>query len=236
MYHSTGFIREVKNRFMKNLILTILGIATILAASCSKESLRGEGVIVTENRTLLVQNGLETVKVNGSTDVHITYGANYQLEVKGYGNLIAALSTDVKNKVLVLEFPNHYNIKNNNTEIFLTIPYLPNIYINGSADADASGNFPDQEALFLQINGSAKINAGFVSVKKLDVDINGSGNLLISNILAKDAEISISGSGKVKASVSEKLKAKISGSGEIAYHGEPLVETSISGSGKVTKF
>ena len=73
--------------------------------------------IETEDRTLLVQAGLQTVRVNGSTKVQIIYGTAYHLEVKGYANLVGALSTDVKNNILVVEFPNHYTIKNDNTEI-----------------------------------------------------------------------------------------------------------------------
>jgi len=220
---------------MKKLLFGIIPIIIILFSACAKDKLRGEGPVVTEYRTLLVVGGLETVKINGSTDVHVTYGDNYELAVKGYGNLVAALSTDVRNNVLTVEFPNHYNIRNDNTEIFLTIPHLPNIDINGSSNVDASGNFPDQPDLFFHVNGSAKINAGFIKVENVDVNINGSGNLNIINVMAQKAKISISGSGKVKATVSENLKASISGSGEILYKGDAVAETNISGSGKVTK-
>lgn len=220
---------------MKKSLLGIIPIIAILLGACTKDKLTGEGPIITENRTLLVLGGLNTVKVNGSTDVHVTQGDEYKLEVKGYGNLVVALSTDVKNNVLVLEFPNHYNVRNDNTEIFLTIPHLPNLYINGSADADVSGNFPDQADLFFHVNGSAKINAGSINVENLDVNINGSGDLNITNVMAQYANISINGSGKVKTTVSDHLKASISGSGEINYYGDAVVETNISGSGKVEK-
>ncbi|HTN19620.1 MAG TPA: DUF2807 domain-containing protein [Pelobium sp.] len=221
---------------MKKSLIGIITIIAILLTACTKDKLRGEGPIVTEYRTLLVVGGLETVKINGSTDVHVTYGDNYELAVKGYGNLVAALSTNVRNNVLTVEFPNHYNVRNDNTEIFLTIPHLPNIDINGSSNVDASGNFPNQPNLFFHVNGSAKINAGFINVENLDVNINGSGNLNVANVMAQNAKISISGSGKVKATVNKNLKASISGSGEILYHGDASVETNISGSGKVTKF
>lgn len=220
---------------MKNSILTILSFVFILTAGCSKEGLRGEGSIITENRTLLDLDDVETVKVNGETDVHVIYGNDYKLEVKGYGNLVSALRTDIKNHVLRVEFPDVYNIRNNNTEIFLTIPNFPHLDINGSLNADASGNFPDQTSLFLNINGSAKITSGFVKVDNLDVNINGSGNLKIQNIVTKNAKITIGGSGKVKTTVTDKLIANINGSGEILYDGDPLVETHISGSGKVIK-
>ena len=221
---------------MKKSLIGIISITIILLSACAKDKLRGEGPIVTEYRTLLVVGGLETVKINGSTDVHVTYGNNYELAVKGYGNLVAALSTDVRNHVLTVEFANHYNVRNDNTEIFLTIPHLPNIDINGSSNVDASGNFPDQADLFFHVNGSAKINAGFINVENLDVKINGSGNLNVTNVTAQNAKIGISGSGKVKATVSKNLKASISGSGEILYQGDANLETNISGSGKVTKF
>ncbi|HEX7367517.1 MAG TPA: DUF2807 domain-containing protein [Pelobium sp.] len=221
---------------MKAPLLLVLSLIICLVAGCDKNSLKGEGPVVTENRTSLVLNGLETVKINGSTDVHITFGNNYELAVKGYGNLVAALSTDITSKVLTIEFSDHYNVKNDNTEVFLTVPYLPNIDINGSSDVDASGNYPDQADLFFRVNGSSKINAGFINVSNLDANINGSGNLNLINVIAQNAKIRINGSGKIKATALKNLKANISGSGEILYKGDAVVETNISGSGKVSKF
>lgn len=220
---------------MKKSNLGTLALLAILITSCSKERLMGEGQIITDNRTIIATSGLETVKVNGSSSLHIIYGRDYKLEVKGYGNLVTALSTELKNNILTVEFPNHYNVRNDNTEVFLTMPNLPNLYLNGSINAYTSGDFPDQSDLFFKISGSATLNAGFIKVKRLNVNISGSADLNVVNVITKSADISISGSGKIKATVSDNLKASISGSGEILYIGNPVVDSKISGSGKITR-
>ncbi len=222
---------------MKKPLLIICCICIFILNACTKDSLRGEGHTITEDRTLLVQAGLQTVRVNGSTKVQIIYGTAYHLEVKGYANLVGALSTDVKNNILVVEFPNHYTIKNDNTEIFLTLPNLPNLYINGSADANLSGIFPANENIDFTINGSGNINATNVNMNTniAKYQVSGSGKINATNLVSKSCESSISGSGEITTSVFNTLKANISGSGEIYYYGNPIVDSRISGSGKVLK-
>lgn len=222
---------------MKKSIIGLIAIFTILLSACSKDTLRGDGAIITEDRTLLVQNGLETIRINGSTDVKVIYGTDYHLEVKGYANLVAALSTDVKNNTLVVEYPNHHNVRNENTQIMLTIPYLPNLYLNGNIDAQLSGIFPAKQSINFTINGSGIIHAADVNMNAdfAKYQINGSGNINTYNLISKTCEASISGSGKITTSVFNLLKANISGSGEIYYNGNPTVDSDISGSGKVSK-
>ncbi|RKD16106.1 hypothetical protein BCY91_04235 [Pelobium manganitolerans] len=212
----------------------ILLTSILYLSACSKDRLRGEGPTVTESRSINASE-LQTVRVNGSTKLHISYGTVPELKVKGYGNLVAALSTTLKNGVLTVEFENHYNVRNDNTEVFLILPKSPNIYLNGSADAFISGNFEPVNHIFFKINGSANINAGAFVAESLDVNISGSGNVNLVNIDASDANVSISGSGEVKTKVSDKLLVAISGSGRVLYLGNPEVQSNISGSGKVQK-
>lgn len=205
--------------------------------SCNKDTIRGEGEIKTENRTLQVASGFESIKINGSTNTEIIYGDTYKLEVYGHTNLLQVMHTGILNNTLVIEFPNHYNIKNNNTKVILTIPYLPNLDINGSANADIRGIFPAQESINISINGSGNVKAEEtnMNVNFAKYQINGSGKINTINLISKTCETSISGSGEISTSVFNNLKAKISGSGKIYYQGSPSVSSEISGSGKVVK-
>lgn len=220
---------------MKNYIIILL--STILFTACSKDNIRGEGPLRTEDRTLAIQNGLDAIRINGSTDVEIIHGLNYKLEVSGYGNLLNVLSTEVKNKVLTVEFTNNYNIRNNNTKIILTTPYLTDLYINGSAEAILSGIFAAQESIEFNINGSGEIDAQEVNMNAdfARYIISGSGKIASYNIISKSFEGNISGSGTMQISVFNTLNANISGSGSIYYQGNPVVNAKISGSGKVIK-
>lgn len=218
---------------MKKYIL-ILILVTIFS-SCSKDRIKGEGPNRTEDRTSQIQSGFTNLRINGSTDAEIIYGSNYKLEVSGYSNLVSALSTQVINQTLVVEFPDYYNVRNNNTKVILTIPYLPNLYINGSANVDLSGVFPQQELVSFTINGSGNIqvsDAG-TNFNFIKYSINGSGNIVAYGLTSKTFEGNISGSGEMKTSVLNNLNANISGSGKIYYKGNPTVNAVISGSGKV---
>lgn len=219
---------------MKRIVLTTL-IFSIALISCKKESIVGEGRIITENRTLLARPGFDAIKINGSTAVHVIYGSEYKLEVKGYENLLNVFSTEITNHTLTVEFKNNYNIRNDNTEIFITMPVMPDIYLNGSAEAEVKGNFPFKDQVVLKVNGSGEMEYGSGSVEHLELNISGSGSINILAIEAETAAIQISGSGEVKLAVSDELDASISGSGKIYYSGSPVINANISGSGKVIK-
>lgn len=216
----------------KNIILFI---TAILFSACNKDSLNGQGFTRTEDRSSELQGGFSSIRINGSTDAMIVYGSNYKLEVAGYSNLLSALSTKVINQTLVVEFVNYYNVKNDNTKITVTIPRIPNLYINGEADAYLTGIFPAQESIDFTVNGSANISATNVimTTQFANYKVNGNGEIDGYSIIAKNAESTVSGNGKIKTNVLTNLKATISGNGRIYYKGNPTLTTEISGSGKV---
>lgn len=222
---------------MKKYIIAFIS-AVLLFSSCEKQNtIQGEGPQGTEDRTLLVQQGFTSIRISGSTDARILFAPNYKLEVKGYNNLMNALRTEVRGGTLYVSFPDHYNVKNDNTEIVLTIPRIPNLELNGNIQAEISGTFPAQASLNFRINGSGDIEANEAQalVEESEFSINGSGEIQALNILARSAKGRISGSGTIATSVSNVLDVDISGSGDFLYRGNPVVTSRISGSGKVQR-
>lgn len=224
---------------MKKHIAIILSLsAAFIFSSCEKNNvIRGEGPSSTENRTLLVQQGFSSIRISGSTDAEIVYGANYKLEVSGYSNLLNALSTDVSGGTLYVKFPDHHSVRNDNTRIILTIPHIPNLQLNGDIQASISGIFPAQPSLDFQINGSGEIDAEAANsnIDESEFTVNGSGDITAYNIISRKCEGNISGSGTIKTSVFNSLDVDISGSGDFFYKGNPTVTSQISGSGKVQR-
>ena len=219
---------------MKNSIQNIaLLIISLLTISCAKEFVRGEGPVETIDRTAEIISDFNTIRINGGADVYVRYGTERKVEIKGYPNLLPLFATDIRHNKLILEFKEGYRIKNDNIKVYLTLPTIPNIEINGSCHADFTGNFPASEALYAEINGSGKISYSVVDIFNARFSINGSGNIHAQHVHSTQSYVRISGSGEVKLTVSDKLKVDISGSGQVYYQGRPIVEQQISGSGKI---
>ena len=209
-------------------ILFFAGLLTL--ASCTKERITGSGAIVTEGR-----NAAFFTKVNtsGSTDVHITQGINFKVEVKGYSNLVPYMETKVTNNTLEIGYKNNVNVKNDNTEVFVTMPLLESVNTSGSSNIDVKGIFSGSTTLTASVSGSGNIDIEQGNAQQFKSTISGSGNIRAFGFLAQQADVLISGSGSTEVSAATNLKVNISGSGTVYYKGQPVIETSISGSGKV---
>ena len=208
-------------------------LAAVLLFSCTKDRITGSGPVVTETRTVAE---FSKIHINGSTTVYITQGAVASVEVKAFSNLLPYFETKVSNGNLMLGYKELTNVRNDNVEVFITMPMIEGISINGSSEVTTQGMFSASTEIVLSVNGSGTITMQQAQTNYLKAKISGSGEIGGYGIAAKEAEIDISGSGDVNLTVQEKLHAIIRGSGEINYKGSPTsVITDISGSGKVTK-
>lgn len=211
-------------------VISILSLS-VLFLSCNKSSIRGSGSAVTETRTVAPFTG---VRIEGSGTAIISQGAQQNVEVTGYQNLVPIFRTTVSNGVLVLKFDDDYNIRNNNIETRITIPVLNYASINGSGTIRIN-NF-NGASLEAEINGSGDIYAVNDTYASARLRINGSGTIHGRELTTANANTEISGSGRIDVTCTAKLDANIHGSGEINYWGQPAeVNTSVSGSGKVTR-
>ncbi len=194
---------------MKQLFTAAM-LLILAFTSCKKDTIIGSGSKETELRSL---SGFSKVEVDGRTDVSISYGTVFKVEVKAYRNLLSSLETKVNGDVLKIGFKNGTSVSNDNSEVIITMPLLTKFSTTGSSNVNInSGSADDFEAV---ITGASKIEGlGFT---------------------AKNANITIEGSGTASLSVAEKLKAKITGSGIVYYKGNAAVTSIIVGSGKVEK-
>ncbi|MGN6438096.1 MAG: head GIN domain-containing protein [Agriterribacter sp.] len=218
---------------MKLKFVILLAVFAGALASCKKDHIKGSGSIKTEQRNV---SGFTRIVVEGATDVHITAGADFKVEVKAYSNLLPHFQTRLENGTLILKYSNDVNPRNDNSEVFITMPALNGVSTSGSGDVDAKGDFADAQTFDASISGSSNISIENASAQKLVLSISGSGDFKSFGFESDEADISISGSGDAEITVNEKLKAKIRGSGNVYYKGNPAtIEDDISGSGEVIK-
>lgn len=206
---------------------------SITLFSCSKERIKGNGEIKTENRAI---TGFTQVEISGSTNVFITYGANFEVKVKAFSNLIPYLETKVKNGVLLIGYKSNSNIQNDNSEVYITMPNLYGLSTNGSGNISTAGTFAEAENFTASISGSGNINIEGGASNNFEIHISGSGDVKGFGLISQKVNISIEGSGDAEVSVVKNLKADIKGSGNVYYKGEPdYVNSQTSGSGQLIK-
>jgi len=211
--------------------LGITVISAILAfSSCSKERISGHGSTTTENRNI---SGFTAISTAGSTNIYVSPGAAFKVEVMGYSNLLPYYETKLVNNTLQLGYREGVNVKNDNTEVFVTLPSLNGLSLAGSGNISTSGSFPSVTDFNARVTGSGNIEFSTGSCSNFYATIDGSGNIRALNMVADKAETNTSGSGNTEITANTTLKVRIAGSGNVYYHGTPVITTNISGSGAV---
>lgn len=206
--------------------------AVLLLTACNKESIRGGGASVTEQRNI---PSFTQVQLDGDAAATITYGTTQKVSVTGYGNLVPVYETKLIAGVLHLRFKEGHRIRNSNIRVAIEIPTLSYLRVNGSGNMTAR-NFSQGDMLEAYVNGSGDLLVEQSQFNKAVYQVNGSGILHANTTEAINVNAEIHGSGKIDLRVSGELDASISGSGVIDYWGNPAaVNTQVSGSGRINK-
>lgn len=221
---------SIKKTFQAMKDFAALAILSACLISCSKDRLTASGDKSSEERNVKQFTGIES---SGANDIHISYGAEFKVVLKGSDNLLPYFKTEVFGNTLRLGYE-RVNVRHDDVEVYVTLPAVHYLSLSGSGDVDIKGTFPELNTLQLQISGSAEVDVeNPIYARELLVKISGSGEADLKRVESKTAELSISGSGEAKIGNAEQLKARISGSGKIYYAGNPQIDSQISGSGKL---
>lgn len=157
------------------------------------------------------------------------------MKVKGYSNILPYFETNVINGTLEMGFRENVNVRHNNTEVFVTLPVLNGLSVEGSGDIISTGNFTDNNQFETNIAGSGSITLENGAAANFSTSILGSGDVNAFGFTTEKATIEVAGSGDTKITATDKLKVQIAGSGNVYYKGSPNVTATISGSGRVIK-
>lgn len=220
-----------------NLILKKgLSIAAVSAGlslfSCSKERISGNGSTITETRNI---SGFTAITASGSTNVYITQGTAFKVEIKGYSNLLSYYETGLVNNTLQVGYKQNVNIKNDNIKVFVTLPVLNGLALSGSGSITTTGVFIGNTDFNATVSGSGNIHFSNGATQNFYSKVDGSDSIYTLNMVADKAEATISGSGKIEITAGNRLNVKITGSGKVYYRGTPVITTNITGSGAVLR-
>ncbi len=202
----------------------------VFCASCTKDRISGSGKQVSETRTL---KPFTTVASSGSNRVHISYGPDFEVQLRGSDNLIPHFKTDVEGEELHLGFKD-FQVSDDDIEVFVTLPVIRGVGMSGSGQVSVSGAFPLQESIDFRSSGSGHLEVSDpMQAGSVSIAVSGSGKTDVQRLRSRSADVKISGSGDVMVAPQESLRVSISGSGTVYYTGNPMIDSSISGSGKV---
>ena len=219
---------------MKPLVAA-LGALALVAAGCTdlgsdNTRITGSGVMSIEARDV---GSFDRLAVEGSGEVFIEVGPATSLEIEAEDNVMAVLTTEIRNGRLVLSVEEGNSLRNVEIPIYrITTPDLAGVSIAGSGDVVVDG--VDTTEFTVDIAGSVYVqptgSAGHISVS-----ISGSGDYDGASLSAATAEVSIAGSGAVVVNATDALDVSIAGSGDVVYMGNPTLTQSIDGDGRVSQ-
>lgn len=210
---------------------TFIILLTLIFTSCTKERLTGNGDVVSVTRNTRDFSG---VRSSGSTRIHINYGTEFKVEVRGSSNLIPNFKTRVINNILEVGYENVWNVRRDDIEVYLTMPEVTSVSMSGSGRTTIAGAFPATNSFRVSLSGSGQVEVmDQFDCQYLSASVSGSGKAKLRSVISNDAEAKISGSGGVWLTALNQLRVRISGSGNVYYEGNPEIEEEISGSGDV---
>lgn len=214
------------NKLFKIAGVSCAALSAALYASSVTETLAQEATVSSD------LSGFTKVQLNTSSDIKITIGSGYSIEMVGDQERIDNTILEIKGDALRIKHKKgRFNYdRDQDMIVYITMPDIEGMQINGSGDGEIEG--VDNAELALNINGSGDLVVSG-KTEKLDIGINGSGDIRMDEVDGKDVEISINGSGDVSlgGGSCQSLEIDIRGSGDVEAKDMQCVDVDIDVSG-----
>ncbi|MCL2519764.1 MAG: DUF2807 domain-containing protein [Spirochaetaceae bacterium] len=224
-----------------------LGILAIFISLLFTSCLRGNGIIIAEERAV---TAFEAIRINGSSRVQFHHSPNYRVVVKADSNLIDNVETIIRGNTLEIGTKSGLYWF---TELLIEVyaPTLSGVTISGSGrfnsdDTIQANNFTatisgsgrmavlsNSSNINITISGSGRLNGNFTG-ENLTAAISGSGRMTILGN-SHNANITISGSGRFSGESFTINNSVITlrGSGRAAVYVANSLNATVSGSGRI---
>lgn len=243
--------KPVNMRLFKTFSFVVCILFSILLKSCyingSFESIRGNGQVVTEERTVPDFTG---IRVSSGIDVYISQGGDMGLEVEADENLHEVIETTVFNGILKIQ--SRKNIRSaRSKKVYVGVGKLNSIGISSAGDVYGM-DLIKTDKLDISVSSAGDLELK-VEADEIDVDISSSGdvelmgkcNSLIAHLSSagdldaydlqtKYCRVRVSSAGNASVFATEELDMRASSSGDIYYRGDAkIIHSSTSSSGGI---
>ena len=209
------------------LAAKLLTFAALTLGGCHLSGIRGNGHLVTENRSV---TEFTSVEAEGAFDIEWVPGPP-SCTIRTDENLLRHVETSMEGKKLRMEWHGQLH-PTHGMKVKISSASMTGARLTGAVRLSAtrlSGH-----GFYLEGTGATRVTADG-AVDELLATMSGASNLNAESLQVKTAELSISGAGRAEVSASEVLKVAISGAGKVTYNGNPSIERHISGAGSIRK-
>jgi hypothetical protein len=171
------------------------------------------------------------ITVNGSSDITINQGETYSVNVKANEEVFDYLDYEVIDGVLVLKNKDNVQIVAKTFKVYVTLPCLEKLLVNGAADAEIS-NYKSDKDLSVMVNGAGDFEVASIQVPSLTFTVNGAGDIDASDLDVETLTVSVNGAGDVDLSgKAHTANLSVSGAGDIDASELEMEHTNIRKSG-----
>jgi len=226
---------------MKNLSITTLLLSLLFLSSCFEED---PGPRQADNRQYAIVD-FDRVQAGDALVITIKQGNSFSIQADGDRRNLNDLLVYKNGNTLVLRY-DHYEKRQYNTTINITMPVLYGSDFSGAVNAEVSG-FSNLEQFDLSLSGA--------SLAQLDIEasefyfsvsggsqlrLNGQGELMSGSLSGASllsaftytstrVKVIASGASHGKVNVSQQLEVNASGASVVIYRGNPQLDIEATG-------
>ena len=185
---------------MKKLLLATL-CTLVMTSSCFSIHYNGNGKNVVckgpvVEKTLDLAD-FNAITVTGSADMILSQSETFSVKVNANEEVFEYIDFSVENGTLKLKNKDNVQIKAKTFKVYISLPYLENLLVNGAADADIHDYASDKDLTVL-VNGAGDFEIVSVKVPTLSLTVNGAGDIDAANLEVNDWNVHKSGLASIK--------------------------------------
>ena len=213
--------------------ILVLFLLLLVAASCNKKKLKGEGDDVTDTVEMAA---FSYVRLLSNSPLTIGKSNNYDVIITGHPDLVGAYLPQIKDDTLTLEYdPFYTSVKDDNVRLVVRMPQLSGLQNNGRATVSVLPGFYG-DYLDAGVDGPGNISFGSGNYTRLRAVLNGPGNLAADQLICDSVYAHVSTGGTMDIHALYYLYARVNGAGTINYYGNPdSADLQATGGGTINK-
>lgn len=188
----------------------------------------------------------DEIEVRGFYNVKIRQADEYKIDIRASSAISEDVIVEKYGNQLVLDFEkNKWNLledlqKDNEIEVFITMPHLKQLKGSGMCNFDIRGFSEetvemilsgatqceldiDTKELELELSGASRIELSG-STDYFEADISGASTVRAYSLAAKSVNLSASGASNAKVSAFDELNVETSGFSNVRYKGKPDIK------------
>ena len=159
------------------------------------------------------------INVKGSSDMVITQSDVFSVKVCANEQVFDHLDYEVKDGWLEIKTIDNVQIVAKTYKIYVSLPCLENLQVNGAADAIISG-YSAEKDLNVRVNGAGDFELSGIQVPTLSFVVNGAGDIEATGLDVETVSVIVTGAGDVHLSgKAGKCTMTVTGAGDIDASG-----------------